>query len=512
MNKLFFAVWLLTASTFSFAVVDMRNGNYSESWTDLELKGIVQDLRVVRTYNSRTTFDGMFGYGWCSDYETRIEAMPDGTLKLTECGAGQQVIYRSVPNSVGNNNTIATSQSARLYRANGKEFDTIVYASGQYVRSTSSNHQETFDQTGRRIKTHEANGNEMLYSYAEGRLNKVSSNDGREMTFGYGSNGKVESIRSSKTLSASYHYNGADLVSVTNGWGNTYQYQYKAHKLTRAEWPEQSFIELKYDTAQDWVTNYTDRNGCQEAYQYDDFPDDPQHHYGATLLKNGCSDNRTEGKFEFWQAQRADGANYLARIKSETVEIHADDSEKHWVARDVHYHETFGLPVALKVGIDDYSYTYYPNGLVKSKTSHYVTDTYQYAQDKLIHRVGITRDDAGKVTIRTQVHFAYDEKGNMVKARNSHGIKLKLGYNAKGQISSLQDNKHHVLSVQYDDKCLKPNVITLKGKGSVSVKYNEVCDIAAVTSPQTPGMAMHVAGLFNDLLDVVTPASMEIYE
>src|SRR5690606_36657651 len=51
------------------------------------------NLEVIRSYNSRSIFSGIFGYGWCSDFETRIETTLEGNLKLTECGGGMEISY-----------------------------------------------------------------------------------------------------------------------------------------------------------------------------------------------------------------------------------------------------------------------------------------------------------------------------------------------------------------------------------------------------------------------------------
>ena len=36
------------------ALVDTRNANYSDSWTDLQLPGSGYNLQIQRTYNSRS--------------------------------------------------------------------------------------------------------------------------------------------------------------------------------------------------------------------------------------------------------------------------------------------------------------------------------------------------------------------------------------------------------------------------------------------------------------------------
>src|SRR5580704_195489 len=77
----------------SYALVDMRNANYSDNWTDLEVKSAGYDLKVQRTYNSRTLYNGMFGFAWCTDFETSLKITPENTLKVTDCGAGFEWEY-----------------------------------------------------------------------------------------------------------------------------------------------------------------------------------------------------------------------------------------------------------------------------------------------------------------------------------------------------------------------------------------------------------------------------------
>jgi hypothetical protein len=95
------------------ATVDMKNANYTESWIDIQITGSGYALRVQRTYNSRSVFNGMFGFGWCSDFETSITKNPEGHLKLQECGAGQEITFR--PQGAGGNTLSKTVDSIIAY-------------------------------------------------------------------------------------------------------------------------------------------------------------------------------------------------------------------------------------------------------------------------------------------------------------------------------------------------------------------------------------------------------------
>jgi hypothetical protein len=84
------SVSIIFASLFANAIVDMKNANYSNTWVDIEIPGSGYELKISRTYNSRSLINGIFGFGWCSDFETRLEKTAEGNLKLVElwCGPG----------------------------------------------------------------------------------------------------------------------------------------------------------------------------------------------------------------------------------------------------------------------------------------------------------------------------------------------------------------------------------------------------------------------------------------
>ena len=56
----------------AFSGVNLKNGNFYISYTDIIVPGGGHDLEIVRTYNSKSTDRGWFGFGWGSDYETYL--------------------------------------------------------------------------------------------------------------------------------------------------------------------------------------------------------------------------------------------------------------------------------------------------------------------------------------------------------------------------------------------------------------------------------------------------------
>lgn len=77
------------------AMVAIGNGNYFIGFTDLEHEAPVNSfqLKIQRTNNSRSQFDGLFGYGWGSDYEAFLLPSSDGSVVIQESGGGDKTRF-----------------------------------------------------------------------------------------------------------------------------------------------------------------------------------------------------------------------------------------------------------------------------------------------------------------------------------------------------------------------------------------------------------------------------------
>lgn len=77
------------------ALVSLGNGNYFIGFTDMEHDAPMNtfQVKVARTYNSRSQFDGIFGYGWGSDYEGFLLPSADGSVVIQENGGGDKTRF-----------------------------------------------------------------------------------------------------------------------------------------------------------------------------------------------------------------------------------------------------------------------------------------------------------------------------------------------------------------------------------------------------------------------------------
>lgn len=532
------------------ALVDMKTANYAQSWTDIEIPSAANQfrMRVERTYNSRSLFEGMFGFGWCSSFETRIQVTPEGALRLIECGSGQETLFlarethrkdinrtialisaqlkaRKVMDDKGiqklakelvSNHSLRAKYAGELkikmdpkeglrYAANGLEVESIIYSKGTYTRSLLDGTQMKFNKDGRLTHMYDSSGNYLKFEYDKGLIREVIDNNGRKLSFKYFNNKKIKSINGPGGAIAEYKYMGLDdLAIVKNQWNNVYQYEYDGqHNLVKVGYPDKTTIQIGYNKEKDWVVKFVDRDKCVEDYSYELSKKEPKLHYWATVKKVCGKEVVNESKHEFIQKKRADGQIYMHRVVST---INGNVTE-------IIYHEHFGKPTSIRRNAESTHYDYFPNGLVKAKSSGQGRLTFKY--DRRTNKVSSVTtqifNGKGKVVATKRTQFSYDKRGNLTSAANSDGQKVTMTYDNKGRIKTILDQAKKLVRIQYEERFGKPSVVSRPGLGTIKVTYKSSGEIDKVTSAEGSTVAMQVASLFNNLLDILSPASPEVY-
>jgi YD repeat-containing protein len=539
MKLSFLTLLFLALPQFAFGVVDMRLANYSDTWTDLELPGTGYDLKVVRTYNSRSLFNGMFGFGWCSDFETAFKIQSDGAIHLKECGDGKLTIYLPSNYSPNNSQSLvdqimakvksdiknptekalssirsnlltnprvrqeyadryklgAEQKKGALYRSTEQTAETLALLNDYYERSFADGAKQRFDLNGRMTHMYDRNGNFLKLNYDGSNLRSIVDNNGRQLAFTHYENGKVKEIRGPGGLFAAYKFEKlSDLAYVRSAWGNEYTYKYdELHNLVRVNFPDKTFKELTYNTNKDWVTSFRGRNGCLETYKYNFDPKDPNNHYWSDVEKKCGGKVDTIARFEFWfKARKGYAGKFLARSYSK---INKDVS-------DVEYSEEFGKPIKTVENGRTTTYSYYANGLLKERKSGSEVASFRYNQK--FNKVSSVQIGAKKTD------FEYDNKGNLVFAKSTSGQFVRLEYDPKGRITSLVDQAKRVVKITYDPQLGKPSVVERPGVGKISVAYKPNGEIKTVDSKDGPTVASQIAATFSSLLEVVSPAGVDL--
>ncbi len=547
--KLRYLFLTLLFSLKSYAVVDMKNANYSNTWVDLKVNGSGYDLKLERTYNSRTLFNGMFGFGWCSNFETSLDITAEGNLKVKECGAGSEVLFsarevsrkdvdKTVDQIIVKMKADKTkphnedyykkmreelvryddmrSDLARLlgikvpikegtkFLANGKEVENIIFAKSYYERTLPDGTKQRFSPQGKFTAAYDKNGNVLKLEYEKDMLKEVSDNNGRRLSFKYFPNKKVKEVTGPNGIKTEYKFaNQDDLSFSKDSAGLTSNYVYdELHNLIKVTFHDKTVIQIKYNQKEDWVTGFTDRDKCVESYYYEVAPNDAGH-FWSTAKKVCGKETVADNRYEFWHKQSANGDYALQRVLTQeggnTV--------------DITYHETFGRPISIRRNSERVSYDYYSNGLVKLKASALAKMLFDYENEfKKVSKVTIEAfNEKGKVLSTKVTNFQYDKKANLTFASNTDGQKINVTYDSRGRIASITDQAKKVVKIEYDERHGKPALVTRPGLGTIKVSYKPTGEISEVKSPEGPTVASQVASTFNNLLDIIAPATAELY-
>ncbi|MEI7972856.1 MAG: DUF6531 domain-containing protein [Bdellovibrio sp.] len=539
---------LLFFAPTAWSLIDMRNANYTNTWTDYEKLGTGFPLQVNRTYNSRSLMNGIFGFGWCSDFETKLSLKADGKPVVTECGDGQTLVYstrKSTEKDLVDLNSKILEQAKKSgrfdrrtldqmskdleenaqtrdrlasefqvfqplkegtkYFANGLETESIVFNNGVYTRSISDGSSQRFNKDGRLTHLYDKNGNFIRFEYDKSQIREVIDSNGSRLRFTYYPSGKVRQITGQNNVTIEYKYrNNEDLIFVNNAWGNKLNYEYDdLHNLTKATYPDGTLIAIQYDKKNDWVIGFTDRKKCQENYTYEFNPKNPDLHYWSSVKKTCNNKVMADSRHEF----------FYRKVPGGTVALDKVFSTINGVKTEIHYHEEFNRPIRITRGNVTNAYTYFPNGQVQSKENNLGRLTYKYDEktQKVLEVVAFSFGEKKKLVKTTNSSFRWDNKGNLTEAWNSDGQRIKMAHDEKGRTIRMEDQAKKYITLQYDEKTSLPNLITRPGFGSVKISYKPNGDMDQFESPQGANTGLQIVMILRNYYDVTAPATAELY-
>lgn len=334
--------WSVIGTGMSFAGVNLKNGNFYISYTDLiappTASGQVSGkIEIVRTYNSRATEKSEFGFGWGWDFGTYLSVDNEGGITVHENGSGslrhvsgalseagttarvQAILDISTASPVFPNTGAQVALGGRLKADKESRLaQTLNFVSrglenmkhppsgwqktdsyncgnlacrtnhGFVIERTSSGYQrrvaggktEAFDLAGRLVRQMQANGYWIRIQRDEsGRVRHLSDVNGYEIWFDLNADGLVTQIRDSDGQTASYQYKGSDLVWSKDTGGNIYSHEYDAkHNMTAVIYPEGARLQIGYNK-DSFTERVVNRDGTSASYEYGADPKDPTLHY-----------------------------------------------------------------------------------------------------------------------------------------------------------------------------------------------------------------------------------------
>jgi YD repeat-containing protein len=532
-----FSLALVTVMvSLAHAGVNLKNGNFYISYTDIVVPGGGKKLEITRTYNSKSTTVGWFGFGWGSEFETRLEVSADGSVIVHEHGSGSKTrftpktsidpvaastkIVNEMKKKTALNEKAASdlvkklSNNADLRHTYARHFGveasiapgSVLYSLDRspqelhiskdgFKRVHNDGRQDLFNQQGKLTKITDKAGYFIGFTYKDGNLDSIKDSQAKQIFFSWYPGGLVKEVWSAGDKKAAYKYQSTDLVSSKDVGGNTYEFVYdKSHNLNEIKYSDKTSLKVTYDPKTFFVTQVLDRNGEDSKYQYGADPQRPDDHYWTIVTKPGFDGKPVANRYEYEIKIKPDGSRYTYRILTDingikTETIYADNS----------------LPIKIARGNHVTNFEYNANGLLTKKSStkgDFVNIEYHPNVGKIkkvVNNDGTTE-------------FEYDPRGNLTKAWNNQGKTVLLIYDTKGKISKMVDkeaNQNRVLSFKYN-ALGKPVEIEMEKVGKINVAYDNYGEIKKVDSSAGHKMALQVTQAFQNLLTIVKPAGVNL--
>lgn len=553
LRVIFLTAIVLGLMSSAYANVSLKNGNFFIGYTDVVYPGGFEP-KVERVYNSKTPYNGIFGWGWGNEYEAYLSVSADGCAVVHEYGGGAE--NRFCPKQMNSQeldkavDTIAAAAKAtgtlgtsaqfdaykkRLrseamfrndewekYRNAGKlqarqlavnsqlisnrfSFQYITRIQGGFVRTFDNGRVEKFDDSGRLQKVSDKNNNSIEFGYTkEGKLAKIVDNFNRKIFLSYNKQGKVEKLQGENSKEATYKYNDqGELVWTKDVDGNVYTYKYstdRRHNMVEIGYSDKTTLQIAYygRDKNENVKSVKDRDGSQNEYVYLSDKSDRKHTGVSITVKDTEGKKISSSKYEYFLRNKADGEEWTYKMITEL------DGER----TETTYNECCGLPLIIKKGGEETAFEYDIKGRVTKKVTPSEITMLKYdPKAGKVSRVDRSQKGGSKKTFWSE--FQYDPKANLVFARNSEGKGVKLLYDNNGRITTMVDQNRRKITFKYNENS-KPVEITDPALGSITVSYSNSGEIKKVDSSAGRKIAMQVTSAFQNLLEIIRPAGVTL--
>jgi len=533
---------------FSQAVINVQNGNVNHFYSDFEVPGHGFPLKLERSYNSKSTFVGMFGRKWGSNFDVTFTVAPEGLVEIREFGGGfittftkkgfskkdidkfvDRILKALVParRTAKLKKSLKTDPAERRRIAKTKNIinkiplGTKLHANDRgkeslkktkkkgykgyiWIRTFADGKQEYFNASGRLILRRDANNNFLKFAYnAKGRLIKVVDRIGRQIIFHYDTNHFVKSVISPLGKKCLYKVDkkSKNLVFAKNARGFSFYHEYNTkNHMTKVKYPKGRSESMAYDN-EDRVTLHKGTKDITSRYKYDT-KGNPNKYFNVVVSKEiGKKPNQviTVDKYEYEFGRRDNGSKYTYKL------VTALDG----IRTETIYTPCCGKPISINRQGKVTRFEYNKDGALTRKifpSGRMVSLRYDKKFGKVAKVTKVNpRQKSSDVT-----HYKYDRKGNLAFAQNKNRkISVRLVYDTKGRIKTLIDQTGKKITFKYNELG-KPTKITLKGTGSIIVSYNAAGKITNVKSTGGRRIASEVTGAFQTLLDVIRPAGVSL--
>ncbi len=559
MKKLSIVILTLmsVSSAYARADVSLRNGNFFVSFRDISYPGGIEP-KVERVYNSKSDFNGIFGNGWGTQYETHLNIDPDGSIIVTEYGGGANNRFlpkdysakglneavNSVFEAAKKSGVVTSASEADRYKKRltndfdfrskqysifvnkgtlqrkqvleGTQYTTTEYqyqyitkVKGGYVRVMEAGDIQKFNEAGKMVQLMDRNKNFVNFTYdRNNHLIQLADNQNRKMNFTYNPQNLVDKITGESGKYAQYRYNREGFMVGSrddNGVENTFGYTkdqflnlneigYPNDKGPDGK-PKKMTIQYFGPDKKSNVRAVTNPDGTTSEYEYLSDLKSPNYYAVHVLLKDAKGARISDSKYEYFYKTKLGGQDFTEKM------ISTIDGDK----TETVYDQKLGYPVKIVNNGRTTTMEYDPKGRMIKKTTPIETTELSY--DAKVGKVAKVSKKLKSGTVLWS-EFQYDQaSGNLLFARNNDKKTVKLVYDPEGRIRALVDQTGRQLTFRYNDLS-KPIEISDPKLGTVKFSYKNSGEVDKIDSNGGANVATEVMRALQGLIDITAPAGV----
>jgi len=484
---------VLSFSSVATAAVDIKSGAYTIRRTDQSLENEFSGFSIDRVYNSTVGYDGLFGFGWCSSFETFLRVVAKGQIAVVECGAGQVKVFNSAEfkeaNTAAAVDVLATEMQksgqtmtpvtrnelmisrhkrTKMIGKFGLKFEVsktpysifpfvndeqITFSNNQYTLTADSGLIRTFDAAGRLIQQKHKRGDTVKLSYDKnGRLASAESQRGQSFKFKLDESGHVVELRGLSETTR-YKYKGPLLVKVEQKSGDEI-YDYTDDLMTLVQIGNRK-TDLKYNPSTRFVSQLKGQD-CADDYKYEIDKAGLKFKVGFTSVCQGSTPVSVTYDFEYQKA--GDGTIFQKKMTATDAKGRTTSAE----------YAAEGKPVRILQGGQEFKYEYDNQNRVTGKETATQRIEYSYLEKGIISSAKVSIK--GKKTSDV-VHYNYDKERKLASV-NLDGETIKYHYDSKSRLTKIESKSGPSFTIQNDGLTGQVKRIVAQGLGYFEMKYS----------------------------------------
>lgn len=249
MRGKFITTTLISITQTSFALVNLKDASLVKTWIDFDGSKYHTALVLERTYSSRSLSRGIFGFGWCSNLDLRLDVVSPDEIAIDRC------TERSIYWRRGEKWVDPTRPSEILEKA-GKDY--VLIKDGTRL---------SFEGQGRLLGWENRLG-KVKISYRNDKIDKLEDPIRKwALRFSYRANHLEIALPHNHKLA--YEISGDDLETVHVDGRLRTRFTYdEDHNLTEIFDQNHQREIYTYDREKDQLISFQRKDGCIEIYDY----------------------------------------------------------------------------------------------------------------------------------------------------------------------------------------------------------------------------------------------------